>query len=55
MRESRLSGSVEGVSSYPDPYSDSSESWSVTATKFTRSGEPTPLSNQESLPAASRR
>jgi len=28
MRESRLSGSVEGVSSNPDPYSDSSEPWS---------------------------
>src|ERR1700681_4482300 len=25
----------------------SSESWSVTATKFTRWGEPTPLSNQQ--------
>jgi len=28
MRESRLSGSVEGVRSNPDPYSDSSEPWS---------------------------
>ncbi len=28
MREIRLSGSVEGVRSNPDPYSDSSEPWS---------------------------
>jgi len=35
MRESRLSGSVEGVSSNPDPYSDSPEPWSISATKST--------------------
>src|SRR5215471_1243925 len=48
MRESRSSGSVEGVMSDHDPYSDSSESWSVCAAKFTRPGEePTLLSRWE--------
>jgi hypothetical protein len=33
MRESRLSGSVEGVTSNHDPYSDSPEPWLVRTTK----------------------
>jgi hypothetical protein len=46
MRESRLSGSVEGVSSNPDPYSDSPEPMVVKQPKFTRVEEPTLLCNQ---------
>jgi hypothetical protein len=33
MRENRLSGSVEGVMSNRDPYSDSPEPWLVRTTK----------------------
>jgi hypothetical protein len=47
MRESRLSGSVEGVMSNHDPYSDSPEpvGW-LSTTNFTREREPTLSWNQ---------
>jgi len=37
MREIRSSGSAEGVIGNCDPYSDSSEPWSITFAKSTRS------------------
>jgi len=46
MRESRSSGSAEGVVSNRDPYSDSPEPVVVKQPKFTRVEEPTLLWNQ---------
>jgi len=45
MRESRLSGSVEGVRSNPDPYSDSPEPWSSNNHSLLGSREPALLWN----------
>jgi hypothetical protein len=48
MRETRSSGSVEGVMSNRDPYSDSTRAFMVGfgTTKFTRAWEPALLWNQ---------
>ena len=45
MRETRSSGSAEGVIGNCDPYSDSPEAMVVKQPKFTRVGEPTLLCN----------
>jgi hypothetical protein len=49
MRESRLSGSVEGVRSNPDPYSDSPEPLVVNNQRLLASKEPALLSRWEKL------
>jgi hypothetical protein len=46
MRETRSSGSAEGVIGNSDPYSDSSEPAVVDKLQSTRSEEPTLLCNQ---------